>query len=77
MKAIVRIVLPCPRLNSLSSQRDLTVTRITRTDAFELDDCTSVHAVTGRGAADTPGSSTQATTAAMHTQAATNAPDQR
>lgn len=66
-----------PRLNSLSSQRDLTVTLITRTDAFELDDCTPVHAVTGRGAADTPGSSTQLTTAAVHTQAATNAPDQR
>jgi hypothetical protein len=67
----------CLRLNSLSGQRDLTVTRITRTEAFELDDCTPLHAVTGRGAADTPGSSAQLTTAAVHTQAATNAPDQR
>ena len=72
-----RIALPRPRLNSLPSQRGLTVTRITLADAFELDDCTLLHAVTGRGAADTPGSSTQLTTAAVHTHAATNAPDQR
>jgi hypothetical protein len=72
-----RILLPRPRLNSLHSQRDLTVTRITPADAFELDDCTPLHAVTGRGAADTPGSSTQLTSAAVHTQAATNTPDQR
>jgi len=64
-------------LNFLSSQRDLTITRITRADTFELDDCTLLRAVIGRGAADTPGSSTRLTTAAVHTQAATNAPDQR
>src|ERR1017187_4576557 len=65
------------RWNSPPSQRDLTVTRITPADPFELDDCTLLHAVTGRGAADTPGSSTQLTTPAVHTHAATNAPDQR
>lgn len=53
-------------------QRDLMLTLITCAAGFGLNERTPPHAVTGPGAADTPGSSAQLAIAAAHTQVIKN-----